>query len=425
MTGDRRDFLIGGAALGAATLLPTAVHAAGDDTIKVGVIGCGGRGSGAAENCMEADKAIKIVAMCDYFPEKAKNSAKSLAKKFGQERVTVGDNLFGGLDGYKQVIAQNPDLIIIATPPGFRPIHLDAIIAADKNIHIFCEKPVAVDGPGIRKVLELADKAKSKGISIVAGTQRRHQASYIETIKQLHDGAIGDIVGGNVAWNNQGIWFHPRREGMSDLDYQVNNWYHFLWLCGDHIVEQHVHNLDVANWVMGAHPVKAVGIGGRSYRDMVIKAKNPGDPNEVGQIWDHFAIEYTYPNDVVINSYCAHIPGIQTDISESFVGTKGRAQASSYRINKKKVFSKPETNPYVQEHIDLIDSIRSDKKVNELKQVAESTMTAILGRMAGYSGENLSWEQGLNSKIVQMPSPLNDKTPIVVQPAPRPDQYKV
>ena len=212
---------------------------------------------------------------------------------------------------------------------------------------------------------------------------------------------------------------------MSDLEYEIRNWYHFLWLCGDHIVEQHVHNLDVANWALGAHPVKAVGIGGRSYRDMVINAKNPGDPNEVGQIWDHFAIEYTYPNDVVINSYCAHIPGIQTDVSESFVGTKGRAQANGYRINKKKVFGRDPISAYVQEHIDLIDSIRSDKKVNELKQVAESTMTAILGRMAAYSGESLSWEQGLNSKIVQMPSPLSAKTPIVVQPAPRPDKYKV
>lgn len=422
---DRRDFLLSGAALGAAALLPTAVHAAGDDSITVGVIGAGGRASGAAENCLEADKATKIVAMCDFFPAKAKNSAASLLKKFGKERVAVGDNLFGGLDGYKQVIAQNPDVIIIATPPGFRPTHLEAIINADKKIHIFCEKPVAVDGPGIRKCLELAEKAKSKDISIVAGTQRRHQAGYIETVKRLHDGAIGDIVGGNVAWNGQGIWFHPRQQNMSDLDYQINNWYHFLWLCGDHIVEQHVHNLDVANWVMGAHPVKAVGIGGRSYRDMVIKAKNPGDPQEVGQIWDHFAIEYTYPNDVVINSQCAHIPGIQTDISESFVGTKGRAQANSYRINKKKVAGRDPVDSYVQEHIDLIDSIRSGKRLNELKQVAESTMTAILGRMACYSGENLSWEQGLNSQVVQMPSPLSETTPILVKPAPRPDKYKV
>ncbi len=412
----RRDFMMTGAAIGAAAALPMAVHAAGNETIKVGVIGAGGRGSGAAENCMEADKSVQIVAVGDFFLDKAKNSAKNLTKKFGAERVQVGSNVFGGLDAYKQVLACSPDVVILATPPGFRPLHLEAAIDAGK--HIFCEKPVAVDGPGIKKVLELAERAKAKNLAIVAGTQRRHQAGYIETIKRIQDGEIGDIVGGRCAWNNNGIWFHGRKEKDSDLSYQINNWYHFLWLCGDHIVEQHVHNLDVMNWVLGAHPVKAVGLGGRSYRQA-------GEPNDVGHIWDHFAIDYTYPNDVVVTSQCAHVPGVVNDISESVVGTKGRASVNGYRVNKKKVFNGNETNAYVQEHIDLIQSIKAGKPLNELKQVAESTMTAILGRDAAYSGQSLTWDDALNSKRSTMPADLSETAKIEISPVPVPGKFKV
>ena len=423
---NRRDFLKAGAVASAAAILPTAVHAAGTDVSPVGVSGTGGRGSGAAKDCLEADKSVRIVAVGDYFADRARGVAKNLAKGYA-DRVQVGDKVFGGLDAYKGVLAADVDLVILATPPGFRPTHLEAAIAAGK--HIFCEKPVAVDGAGIRKCLELAEKAKEKKLAIVAGTQRRHQAGYLETVKRIQDGEIGDIVGGRCAWNDQGIWYKPRQAKDTDLSYQINNWYHYLWLCGDHIVEQHVHNLDVMNWVLGAHPVKAVGFGGRGYRDQtinrIVDAGQRGDPNVVGQIWDHFAVDYTYPKDVVINSTCTHIPGVTKDVSESVVGTKGRASVNGYRLNKKKVFSGEEVNPYVQEHVDLINCIKSGKAVNELQQVAESTMTAILGRMACYSGQTVTWEQGLNSKLVLMPAGLSEASKIEITPAPVPDKYKV
>ena len=414
-TTTRRDFIKLGATAAAVAAIPTAVHAAGNDAIRVGLIGCGGRGTGAAKDCLEADKSVRVVAVGDYFANRAASAAKTLHANFG-DRADIGEKAFGGLDAYKQVLAADVDLVILATPPGFRPLHLEAAVEAGK--HIFCEKPVAIDGAGIKKCLELAEKAKEKKLAIVAGTQRRHQAGYLETVKRIQDGAIGEVLGGRCAWNNQGIWFKPRQEKDTDVSYQINNWYHFLWLCGDHIVEQHVHNLDVMNWVIGAHPVRASGIGGRSYRQA-------GNPNEVGQIWDHFAIDYTYPNDVVVNSTCAHIPDIVTDISESVVGTKGRANVGGYRINKKKVFTGQEINAYVQEHIDLINCIKAGKPINELKQVAESTMTAILGREACYTGQSLTWDQALNAKPVFDVAHLTDGQHIEISASPLPGKHKV
>lgn len=419
----RRDFLKAGAVVSAAALLPTAVHAAGNETIKVGVIGCGGRGSGAAGDILKADqklggKTIEIIACADYFPEKAKALAQTLADAGFKDKVKIGDNAFGGLDGYQKVLAAKPDLVILATPPGFRPIHLEAAVKA--GVHIFCEKPVAVDGPGIRKVLELVEESKKKGLAIVAGTQRRHQQGYIDTVKQLQDGAIGKPVAARCAWNDQGIWFYPRKQGASDLAYQLNNWYHFLWVCGDHIVEQHVHNLDVINWVMGAHPTKAVGFGGRGYG-----ARKPGDPNEVGHIYDHFTVEYEYPGGVPLTSTCTHIPGIQKDVSETVYGEKGTCRVNVYQINKKRVAKDTDVSAYVQEHIDLIQSIKAGKPLNELQQVTESTMTAILGRMAAYSGQVVTWEQALNSKESTMPEGLSESSKIAIGPVPVPGKYKV
>src|SRR5581483_9385728 len=237
-----------------------------------------------------------------------------------------------------------------ATPPGFRPVHLEAAINAGKNI--FCEKPVAVDAAGIRKCFSLVSQAKSKNLAIVAGTQRRHQKGYIETIQKIHGGAIGDVVATRCAWNGAGIWFHERKPGVSDAQYQLDNWYHFLWLCGDHIVEQHVHNLDVINWVMNDHPVRATGMGGRSARP----GGAGGDPNKFGQIWDHFAIEYEYKNGVKMYSYCRHTPG-DSDVSETVYGSKGTCRVNAYRIGQETVGS-DNIDPYVQEHIDLLNSIR-------------------------------------------------------------------
>jgi len=316
------------------------------------------------------------------------------------------------------VLATNPDLVILATSPGFRPVHLEAAVKAGK--HIFCEKPVAVDGPGIRKCLELVDETKKKNLAVVAGTQRRHQAGYLETVKRIHDGEIGKVIAARCSWNGDGIRFHPRKSGDSDLAYQINNWYHFLWLCGDHIVEQHVHNLDVINWVMGSHPEKAYGFGGRGYG-----SRKPGDPNEVGHIYDHFTVEYEYPGGKHLTSTCTHIPGIKSDISETVFGEKGTSRVNAYQINKKKVFGADPISAYVQEHIDLIQSIKAGKPLNELQAVTESCMTAILGRMAAYSGQSVTWEQALNSKETTMPEGLTESSHIAIGPVPVPGKYKV
>ncbi|MFO0936161.1 MAG: Gfo/Idh/MocA family oxidoreductase [Gemmataceae bacterium] len=419
MSTSRRDFMKTGAAVAAASVIPTAVHAAGNDVIRVGLIGCGGRGNGAVGNCLEAGKeGVKLVAVGDVFEAKAKSSAKMWGQEKYKSQVDLGDRVFHGLDAYKQVINAGVDLVMLATPPGFRPIHLEAAVKAGK--HIFCEKPVAVDAPGIRKCLSLVEEINQKKLALVAGTQRRHQAGYIETVKRIKDGAIGDIVSTRCSWNGDGIWFHSRKPGESDVEYELRNWYHFLWVCGDHIVEQHVHNLDVINWIMGSHPVKAVGFGGRT-------AGNPsrpnGDPNKVGNIWDHFAVEFEYENGVPLSSYCCHLAKTKSDVSETVYGTKGSSRVNAYQINKKSVFGRDAVDPYVQEHIDLHASIRAGKPLNELKNVAESTMTAILGRTACYSGKVVKWDELLKSNLSTMPEHLAMDSKIEVPPVPVPGKY--
>jgi myo-inositol 2-dehydrogenase / D-chiro-inositol 1-dehydrogenase len=307
----------------------------------------------------------------------------------------TAETTFIGLDAYQKVIDSGVDMVILATSPGFRPYHIEAAVKAKK--HIFCEKPVATDGPGIRKCLELVEEAKKANIAIVAGTQRRHQKGYIETVKALHDGEIGEITSGRCYWNGTEPWFRERQKGMTDMAYQLSNWYHFCWVGGDHITEQHVHNLDVMNWVMKTHPISAVGMGGRSHR-------KSGPANEVGNIFDHFAVEYEYPNGVHMFSYCRHAPGCVQDVSESVTGTKGSVSVNGYRSKTKKLGTDDDISPYVQEHIDMIKSIRDGKPLNELQAVTESTMTAILGRMATYSGEKITWDEGVNSKVQLMPT---------------------
>jgi predicted dehydrogenase len=417
-TTTRRGFLATGAAAAAATLIPTAVHASADETIKVGVIGCGGRGSGACGNALEADEAVKIVAAGDAFPDRVAGLKNNL-KKFGN-RVDLGDRAFSGLDAYEKVLKCDLDYVILATPPGFRPVHLKKAVEAGKNV--FCEKPVAVDAPGIRTCLSLVDELKKKNLALVAGTQRRHQAGYLETVKRIHDGEIGDIVSAKCAWDGQGIWFHARKPGTSDVEYQLNNWYHFLWLCGDHIVEQHVHNLDVINWVLKAHPVKATGTGGRTPGN---KSRPAGEPKDVGNIWDHFAIEYEYPNGVKVHSHCAHLEGVRSDVSETVEGSKGTSRVNAYMINKTKVAGRDPVDAYVQEHIDLIKSIKAGKPLNELQAVAESTMTAILGRTAAYTGKEVTWDEMMKSQINTMPNPLTMKMSLDVPPVPVPGKTKV
>ena len=419
---NRRDFLTTGAAAAGGLLLSSNLFAAGSNTINIGIISCGGRGSGALKNVLEADKDVKIAAICDLHENKV-NGALASVKKWAPGQVTVtGESMFHGLDGYKKLLAM-PDVnyVILATPPGFRPYHLEAAVEAGKNI--FTEKPVGVDVAGIRRVLDAAKKAQAKGLKIAAGTQRRHQAGYIETMKRLHDGEFGDILSARVYWNGSTPWFNQRQKGMTDAQYQLHNWYHFMWLCGDHIVEQHVHNLDVANWAMKSTPVKVSGMGGRSNRPV-------GDPKEVGNIFDHFALEYEYPNGAIVQSYCRHIDGADGNVSEHFVGTKGKVSTSpgNYFVDKKEIAPGAETDPYVQEHIDLLKAIRDNKPMNELEQVANSTFTAIIGRMAGYSGKSLKWDEVLHgTKWYEDTFPKNfslDMADLPVDPVPVVGRWK-
>jgi predicted dehydrogenase len=398
----RRDFLKTGGALAAGLGFVPAVHAKGNDLLKVGVIGCGGRGTGAAENICEAAGTsynVKIHALADVFQERVRNCLDNLkGKDVCKEKLDVSDDrAFVGFDAYQRVI-DCCDLIILATPPGFRPQHLEAAVKAGRQI--FTEKPVAVDATGIRKVLAAYEESKRKNLAIVAGTQRRHQASYLEAMKQIHDGAIGEIVAARAYWNQGNIWANKRQPGWNDTEYQIRNWYHFLWLCGDHIVEQHVHNLDVAVWALGKLPERAVGMGGREV--------NRGP--EYGQSWDHFAVDYEFPGGVHVLSMCRQINGCENNVSEALVGTKGgwttQGPMRFTGPNAGRVRARSGKDPYVQEHIDLLESIANGKPINELKQVAESTLVAIMGRMSAYTGKAVTWEQALESKLDTFPSRL-------------------
>lgn len=419
----RRQFLKNSAAIGAAAVassfISRSAYAAGSDEIRVGVIGCGGRGSDAAmNNVLVAAENVKIVSLGDVFKEPIDRLRRALTAKYGKDKVDIPDDrVHVGLDAYEKVINDDVNYVILASPPGFRPLHLEAAVKAGR--HIFTEKPVCVDGPGYRRCIKAYEEAKAKKLGIVAGTQRRHQAGYLDTIRRIHDGAIGEIVSARCYWNGGDIWFKERLPGMTDVAYHCYNWYHFLWTCGDHIVEQHIHNIDVINWAMQAVPVRASGMGGRSRRDPSDPRERP-DPRVAGQIFDHFAVEFTYGNGVVLHSYCRQITGCDGNISEALVGTKGRAQVNDYQINGKRVFQGREQNPYIQEHTDLIESIRRGEPLNELKTVSDSSLTAIMGRMATYTGREVTWEEAANSEEDTYPKNLTWDMSLDVAPAPIP-----
>jgi len=413
----RRNFLktatvaaVGSAVASGLDFVPGA-YAAGSDEIRVGLIGCGGRGTGAARNVLASAKGVRIVAMGDAFKDRLEESRQSLTAKAGTAFQISDDRCFVGLDAFEKVLATDANYIILATPPGFRPQHLKAAIAAGKNV--FTEKPVATDASGIRLVMQLADEAASKNLAVVAGTQRRHQAGYLETLARVHDGAIGDIVSARCYWNQGGLWHKDKKPEWSELEYQIRNWLYYTWLSGDHIVEQHVHNIDVINWALRGHPVRATGMGGRQVRT------GP----EFGHIYDHFAIDYEYPNGVHVLSMCRQIDGCANSVSEALVGTKGSCQVDKYEIKGASAWKRPKNDddidPYVQEHTDLIASIRAGKPLNELKQVSESVLTAIMGRMSAYSGKAISWEEALSSTELLVPEKVTwgpMPTPAVAMP---------
>ena len=393
----RRDFLRASAAATAGLTTQwtpgyAAAYAGQGETIRVGLIGCGGRGTGAANNCISSSDGVELVAMADLFPDRLERAKEQLTRRLGDKFKVTPERSFVGFDAYKQVLATDVDLVILATPPGFRPEHLKAAIDADK--HVFTEKPVAVDPVGIRSVIATADLAKTKNLAIVAGTQRRHDPKYRETIRRIHAGEIGEILNGQVYWNQGGLWTAERKPEMSDTEWQIRNWLYFTWLSGDHIVEQHVHNIDVANWVMNAHPVRANGVGGRQVRT------GP----EYGHIYDHFGIELEYPNGARILSMCRQQDGTEGYVGEFFIGTKGTSNAeNTIRGATAWKYEGEEVNPYEQEHADLIASIRAGTPLNEGRQVAESVLTAIMAREAAYTGQAITWDQALNANLSLVP----------------------
>ncbi|MCA9268790.1 MAG: Gfo/Idh/MocA family oxidoreductase, partial [Planctomycetales bacterium] len=333
----------------------------------------------------------KLVAMADVFGDRLQGSLRSLKGQHGDKFDVPAERQFVGLDAWKKVLETDCDLVILATPPGFRPLHFEGAVAAGK--HIFMEKPVATDAPGIRRVLAAGELAQQKGLLVQVGLQRRHEGAYKEVIERIHDGVIGDVVCTRVYWNSGGVWVRPRQEGQTELEYQLRNWYYFNWLCGDHIVEQHIHNLDVGCWVHNDYPVSAHGMGGRQIRT----------DKQFGQIFDHHAVEYTFANGSKMFSQCQHGQGIWTSVSEYAHGTKGSADVSGGKIFDAKgdlVFqSKGTRGGHQQEHHDLFADIREGKRPNEAEYGAKSTMVAILGRLCTYSGQNIDWQKAISSDV--------------------------
>ena len=402
---NRRDFLKTSttAALGAGALLQfglnSAVHASGDDTIKIGLVGCGGRGTGAATQALSTNGNVKLTAVGDAFEDNARNVLNGIKGGLGEKsnRVQVQtEKIFTGFDAYQKVIDSGVDLVILATPPGFRPIHFEYAVKAGK--HIFMEKPVAIDAPGVRQVLEANKIAKQKKLKVGVGLQRHHQAPYLEAMRRIHDGAIGDVIAMRVYWNGGGVWDPriKRDQAKSEMEYQMRNWYYYNWLCGDHICEQHIHNLDIGNWVKNDHPVKANGMGGRQVRI----------DKKYGEIYDHHYVEFEYKDGSRMYSQCRHIPNTWNSVSEFVHGTKGNANpggqvmptgGAAYR------FEGGHKDPYQVEHDDLAAAIRQGLEYNEADNGAYSSMTSILGRMCTYSGKEITWDAAINSNISLMP----------------------
>ncbi|MEJ7680786.1 MAG: Gfo/Idh/MocA family oxidoreductase [Segetibacter sp.] len=404
----RREFvkqtsLAAGGILAAPILSKANYFSGASDVIKIAMVGCGGRGTGAIVQALSTKQNVQLVAMADAFRDRLdssyKNIGEALKESGSDKRLQVKEeNKFVGFDAYKKAIPL-ADVVILATPPGFRPIHFEEAIRLNK--HVFMEKPVATDPAGIQKVLQVAEDAKKKKLNVVVGLQRRYQTSYREIMKRVKDGAIGDIAAAQAYWNSEGVWVNPRKPGMTEMEYQMRNWYYFVWLCGDHITEQHIHNIDVINWALDGYPVSAQGMGGREVR----KGK------DYGEIFDHHYVEFQYGDGTLLNSQCRHIKGTMSKVDELIVGTKGKVFFDDARITdlKGKLIyqfdKKTENQPYQAEHDELFAAIANGQyKFWDAERGAKSTMTSILGRMATYSGQVIDWDKAINSGIDLHPS---------------------
>lgn len=376
-----------------------------DRKLKLAVVGCGGRGTGAANQALKADDNVELVAMADAFEDRLISSLGQLEKEYaGSKKVNVKErNRFIGFDAYKKAI-DLADVVILTTPPGFRPHHFEYAVNAGK--HIFMEKPVATDVPGIRKVLAAAKIAKKNNLNVVVGLQRRYQNNYLKIAEQIQKGEVGKILSGQVYWNSSGVWVNPRQPNQTEMEYQMRNWYYFNWLCGDHILEQHIHNIDVANWFIGEYPISAQGMGGRQVRT------GP----EHGEIFDHHFVEFKYPGGAIISSQCRHQPGTMSKVGEGFQATKGVVETNDAGVAKLvdlegndifKYRSRTDPNPYQVEHDKLFAAIRNGDVISNAEYGAKSTMTAIMGRMATYSGQVINWDEAIRSDLELVREDLN------------------
>lgn len=405
----RRDFAKASALAGFSILAAGAARAQDSaEALKVGLIGCGGRGTGAAKNLIDGVDNVKITALADAFEDKARNCRHELEKlkdpKLKAKVAVTDEQVFVGMDAFDKLLKTDVQVVILATPPYARPVHFEAAINAGK--HVFTEKPVAVDPVGIRRFMDAARKAEEKKLSVVAGTQRRHQAPYVETIKRLHDGEIGEILSGRAYWIGTLPFSHERDPKWSDLEYRLRNWYNQIWTCGDNILEQHVHNLDVINWALKAHPERVVASGGRAWKPF---------EERYGDIWDNFTCDYEYPGGVHILSMSRHWENSKNDVFEEVTGTKGKSNCRN--------LGREQEDPYVQEHIDLFASIRgTGPYLNEGVQVAESCLTAIMGRMAAYTGKEVTWDDALKSDENLVPEELDFAKAYPLGPIPVPGQ---
>jgi predicted dehydrogenase len=399
-------------AVGAATVTAAAgvraVHAESpsNDVIRVGLVGAGGRGTGAMMQTLAVPGSnVKLTAIADVFDWSIDNALKQAESQ--KDKVDCPEERrFKGLDGYKQVL-DHCDVVILATPPGFRPFHFEEAVKAGK--HVFMEKPVCVDAFGARLCLQAAKMADEKKLKVVVGLQRHYEDKYLQTLARVRDGLAGDIVSGQIYWNGDRPWFKNRKPEMSELQYQLYNWGHFMWLSGDHIVEQHVHNIDVANWFLDKLPVSAYGVGGLQNRK----------PDQPTQIYDHHAVTFTYPGGVKIASQCRQFPGGEGRVSEEFQGTKGIVRIGEITDHDGKVLWKYDgkgANPYQVEHDALHDAIRTDKPLNNASYGATSSFTAVLGRYATYSGKQVAYDKVLGLDDRTMPEGLAWDGPAPVQP---------
>ncbi len=378
-------------------MVPGPKQAPDGPVLKAGLIGCGGRGTGAALNFLDAGPSLQVVALADVFEDRLQDCRQKIQSQ--RDNPIADDRCYTGFDGFQKLIDSDVDIVLLATPPYFRPEHFAAAVAARKNV--FMEKPVAVDPVGIRSILDTAEKADAFGLSVVTGTQRRHERSYIETYNRIVDGAIGAVRAARCYWNQSQLWYKERQEGWSQMEHMIRDWVNWQWLSGDHIVEQHIHNIDVANWFTNQYPVKAVGMGGRMRR-------------VTGDQYDFFDIDFELGDGAHVHSMCRQIDGCANNVSEYVVGTKGSSNCKDTIVDLagnvvwqyESADPDGDNSPYVQEHVDLVTSIRQQKPFNESRNTARSNLAAIMGRISAYTGKEVTWDELMQSDFKLGPDTL-------------------